>query len=94
MKRVSSKAVHCLDHSWNLCSKEVTTTCDLSRNIVSFIYEQVQLIKFSPIKEAYHFLIIYEKIGVLIMGTQHLHLGFSVQLVGLSGILKRFKYLP
>lgn len=40
--------MHCLAHSLNLCMKDVTNKCDLVRNIMNFIYELVQLIKFSP----------------------------------------------
>ena len=40
--------VHCLAHNLNLCLKDVTKTCDLVRNVMSFIYDLVQLIKFSP----------------------------------------------
>ena len=50
VKKEASKAlyVHCLAHSLNLCLKDVTNTCDLLRNIMSFIHDLVQLIKFSP----------------------------------------------
>ncbi len=49
VERVASKAlyVHCLGHSLNLCLKDVTYKCDLLRNVMSFIYELVHLIKFS-----------------------------------------------
>lgn len=40
--------VHCLAHSLNLCVQSVTKKCDLVRNIMDFIFELVQLIKFSP----------------------------------------------
>jgi len=40
--------VHCLVHSLNLCVKEVTRTCDIMRDTMSFVYELTQLIKISP----------------------------------------------
>ena len=40
--------VHCLAHSLNLCLTDVTNTCDLMRNVMDFIYNLVQLIRFSP----------------------------------------------
>ena len=40
--------VHCLAHSLNLCVQEVTKKCVIMRNVMDFIYELVQLIKFSP----------------------------------------------
>ena len=40
--------VHCLAHNLNLCLKDVTKTSDLVRNIMGFIYDLIQLIKFSP----------------------------------------------
>ena len=40
--------VHCLAHSLNLCVQEVTKKCVNVRNVMDFIYELVQLIKFSP----------------------------------------------
>ena len=39
--------VHCLAHSLNLCLKDVTNTCVLSRNVMDFIFSLVQLIRFS-----------------------------------------------
>lgn len=40
--------VHCLAHSLNLCLKDVTNTCEVIRDVMSFIYELAQLIKMSP----------------------------------------------
>lgn len=40
--------VHCLAHSLNLCVQEVTKKCIIVQNVMDFIYELVQLIKFSP----------------------------------------------
>lgn len=40
--------VYCLAHSLNLCVQEVTKKCVIVRNVMDFIYELVQLIKFSP----------------------------------------------
>ena len=40
--------VHCLAHNLNLCVKEVTKQCALVRNVMNFIYDLVQLIRFSP----------------------------------------------
>ena len=40
--------VHCFAHSLNLCIQEVTKKCDLLRNCMEFIYQLVQLIRFSP----------------------------------------------
>lgn len=50
MKKEQSKAlyVHCLAHSLNLCVQEVTKKCVLLRDIMQFIFDLVQLIKFSP----------------------------------------------
>ncbi len=50
VKQESSRAlyVHCLAHSLNLCVQEVAKKCDLVRNVMDFIFELVQLIKFSP----------------------------------------------
>ena len=50
VKGEQSKAlyVHCLAHSLNLCVQEVTRKCNLIRNIMEFIHDLVQLIKFSP----------------------------------------------
>ena len=50
IKQEESKAlyVHCLAHSLNLCVQEVTKKCVIVRNVMEFIYELVQLIKFSP----------------------------------------------
>lgn len=39
---------HCLAHNLNLCLKDVTKNCDLIRNVTDFIYNLVQLIRFSP----------------------------------------------
>jgi len=44
--------VHCLAHSLNLCVQEVAKKCDLVRNVMELIYELVQLIKFSPKRQA------------------------------------------
>lgn len=40
--------VHCFAHSLNLCIQDVTKKCNLVRNTMDFIYQLVQLIKFSP----------------------------------------------
>lgn len=40
--------VHCFGHCLNLCVQEVTKKCELLRNTMEFIFELVQLIKFSP----------------------------------------------
>lgn len=50
VKRETDRAlyVHCFAHSLNLCVQEVSKTVDLIRNVMEFIYELVQLIKFSP----------------------------------------------
>ena len=40
--------VHCLAHNLNLCLKDVTKASDLVRNVMGFIYDLIQLIKFSP----------------------------------------------
>ena len=40
--------VHCLAHSLNLCIKDVTQKCELLRNCMEFIFQLVQLIRFSP----------------------------------------------
>ena len=50
MKREADQAlyVHCFAHSLNLCVQEVSKGIELIRNIMDFIHELVQLIKFSP----------------------------------------------
>ena len=50
IKGEQSKAlyVHCLAHSLNLCVQDVTKLCTLIRNVMEFIHNLVQLIKFSP----------------------------------------------
>ena len=50
MKANNPKAlyVHCLAHNLNLCLKDVTNKCELMRNVMDFIYNIVQLIRFSP----------------------------------------------
>jgi len=50
VKRDEKRAlyVHCLAHSLNLCVQSVTNQCDLIRNTMGFMYELLQLIKFSP----------------------------------------------
>lgn len=40
--------VHCFAHSLNLSVQEVTKKCELLRNCMDFIYQLVQLIKYSP----------------------------------------------
>ena len=40
--------VHCFAHSLNLCVQDVTRKCELLRNCMEFIFQLVQLIKFSP----------------------------------------------
>ena len=39
--------VHCFAHSLNLCVQDVTKKCELLRNCMDFIFQLVQLIKFS-----------------------------------------------
>lgn len=50
IKREERRAVyvHCLAHSLNLCVQEVAKKCITVRDIMDFIFELVQLIKFSP----------------------------------------------
>ena len=50
VKRETDRAlyVHCFAHSLNLCVQEVSKGIELIRNVMDFIYELVQLIKFSP----------------------------------------------
>jgi hypothetical protein len=54
VKKEANRAlyVHCLAHSLNLCVQGVSKKCDLVRNIMELIYELVQLIKFSPKRQA------------------------------------------
>lgn len=40
--------VHCFGHSLNLCVQDVTKKCEFLRNTMEFIFQLVQLIKFSP----------------------------------------------
>ena len=40
--------VYCFAHSLNLCIKDVTQKCELLRNCMDFIFQLVQLIRFSP----------------------------------------------
>ena len=40
--------VHCFAHSLNLCVQDVAKKCELLRNCMEFIFQLVQLIKFSP----------------------------------------------
>lgn len=50
VKRETDRAlyVHCFAHSLNLCVQEVSKGIELIRSVMDFIYELVQLIKFSP----------------------------------------------
>ena len=50
VKREAGRAlyVHCFAHSLNLCVQEGSKRIELVRNVMDFIYELVQLIKFSP----------------------------------------------
>ena len=50
VKREADRAlyVHCFAHSLNLCVQEVSKGIELIRNVMDFIYQLVQLIKFSP----------------------------------------------
>ena len=50
VKSESSRAlyVHYLAHNLNLCLKDVTSACEMIRNVMDFIYNLVQLIQFSP----------------------------------------------
>ena len=41
-------AVHCFVNSLNLCIKDVTQKCELLRNCMDFIFQLLQLIRFSP----------------------------------------------
>ena len=54
LKKEANRAlyVHCLAHSLNLCIQEVSKKCDFVRNVMDLIYELVQLIKFSPKRQA------------------------------------------
>ena len=54
VKKEANRAlyVHCLAHSLNLCIQEVSKKCDFVRNVMDLIYELVQLIKFSPKRQA------------------------------------------
>ena len=40
--------VHCFAHSLNLCIKDVTQKCELLRNCMDYIFQLVQLTRFSP----------------------------------------------
>ena len=40
--------VRCLAHNLNLCLKDVTVKCELIRNVLDFVYNLVQLIRYSP----------------------------------------------
>ena len=40
--------IHCLAHSLNLCIQQTAKTCILIRNVMDFLYELIQLIKYSP----------------------------------------------
>ena len=44
----SALYVHCLAHSLNLCVQCIAKQCELIRNVMAFMYELLQLIKFSP----------------------------------------------
>ena len=50
LKREEPRAlyVHCLAHSLNLAVQDMTAKCDLVRNVMTFVLDLVQLIKFSP----------------------------------------------
>ena len=50
VKRETDRAlyVHCFVHSLNLCVQEVSKGIELIRSVMDFMYELVQLIKFSP----------------------------------------------
>ena len=50
IKGEQSKAlyIHCLAHSLNLYVQDVTKQCTLIWNVMEFIHDLVQLIKFSP----------------------------------------------
>ena len=50
IKGVSKKAlyVHSLAHNLNLCLIDIASTCEMIRNVMSSIYNLVQLIRFSP----------------------------------------------
>lgn len=50
LKKEENRAlyVHCLAHSLNLCVQTTTKQCEMIRNVMEFVYELVQLIKFSP----------------------------------------------
>ena len=50
VKRETDRAlyVHCFAHSLNLCVQELSKRIELIRNVMDFIYQLVQLIKFSP----------------------------------------------
>ena len=40
--------VHCLAHNLNLCVQRVSKQCELLRDVMTFMYDLLQLIKFSP----------------------------------------------
>ena len=50
VKEEQSRAlyVHCLAHSLNLCVQDITKKCVLRRNVMDFMHNLIQLIKFSP----------------------------------------------
>ena len=50
IKREERRAVyvHCLAHSLNLCVQEVAKKCIIVRDVMDFVHELVQLIKFPP----------------------------------------------
>ena len=50
VKQEESKAlyVHCLAHNLNLCLQDASRKCKILRNTMDFIYDLIQLIKFSP----------------------------------------------
>ena len=47
LKREEPRAF-CLAHSLNLAVQDMTAKCDLVRNVMTFVLDLVQLIKFSP----------------------------------------------
>ena len=40
--------VHCFTHSLNLCVQDVTKRCELLRNCTEFVFQLVQVVRFSP----------------------------------------------
>ena len=54
-KREETKAlyVHCLAHNLNLCLQDASKKCKILQNTMDFIYDLIQLIKFSPKRQQF-----------------------------------------